>query len=37
MAMQDNKDVATDETNTLISSEKVKGTAVDDRNGEKLG
>ena len=37
MAMQDNPAVATDETNALISSDKVEGTAVYDRTGEKLG
>ena len=37
MAMQDRKSVATDETSTLISSDKVEGTAVYDRGGEKLG
>jgi hypothetical protein len=37
MAMQDSKAVATDETNTLISSDKVEGTAVYNRTGEKLG
>ena len=37
MAMRDAKTVATDETNTLISSDKVEGTAVYDRKGEKLG
>jgi hypothetical protein len=29
--------VATDETSSLISSDKVEGTAVYDRQGEKLG
>ena len=37
MAMQYAKTVATDETNTLISSDKVEGTTVYDRKGEKLG
>jgi hypothetical protein len=37
MAMQDSQTVATDETSTLISSDKVEGTAVYDRKGEKLG
>ena len=37
MATQDTQTVATDETDSLISSEKVEGTAVYDRNGEKLG
>ena len=37
MAMQDRKSVATDETSTLISSDKVEGTAVYNREGEKLG
>ena len=37
MAMQDNQSVATDETSTLISSDKVEGTAVYNREGEKLG
>ena len=37
MAMQDSKTVATDETSTLISSDKVEGTSVYDRRGEKLG
>jgi hypothetical protein len=37
MAMQDRKSVATDETSTLISSDKVEGTAVYNRGGEKLG
>ena len=37
MAMQDSQPVATDETSTLISSDKVEGTAVYDRAGEKLG
>ena len=35
--MRDAKTVATDETNTLISSDKVEGTAVYDGKGEKLG
>ena len=37
MVVQDAKTVTTDETNTLISSDKVEGTAVYDREGEKLG
>jgi hypothetical protein len=37
MAVQDNQSVATDETSTLISSDKVEGTAVYNREGEKLG
>jgi hypothetical protein len=37
MAMQDSQTVATDETSTLISSDKVEGRAVYDRRGEKLG
>jgi hypothetical protein len=37
MAMQDNQSVATDETSDLISSDKVEGTAVYNRGGEKLG
>jgi hypothetical protein len=37
MAMQDNQSVAADETSTLISSDKVEGTAVYNREGEKLG
>ncbi|MCC2664970.1 MAG: photosystem reaction center subunit [Geminicoccaceae bacterium] len=37
MAMQDSQSVATDETSTLISSDKVEGTAVYNREGEKLG
>jgi hypothetical protein len=37
MAMQDTQTVATDETSSLISSDKVEGTAVYDRRGEKLG
>ena len=37
MAMQDNQSVATDETSTLISSDKVEGTAVYNREGDKLG
>src|SRR5688572_27217944 len=37
MPMQDNQSVATDETSTLISSDKVEGTAVYNREGEKLG
>jgi PRC-barrel domain len=37
MAMQERGSVATDETNTLISSDKVEGTAVYNRQNEKLG
>jgi hypothetical protein len=37
MAMQDSQSVATNETSALISSDKVEGTAVYDRQGEKLG
>src|ERR687898_912245 len=37
MAMQESRTVATDETSSLISSDKVEGTAVYDRRGEKLG
>jgi hypothetical protein len=37
MAMQETRTVATDETSSLISSDKVEGTAVYDRRGEKLG
>jgi hypothetical protein len=37
MSMRDNPSVATDETSTLISSDKVEGTAVYNREGEKLG
>ena len=37
MAMQDSRSVATEETSTLISSDKVEGTAVYNREGEKLG
>ena len=37
MAMQDSQTVATDESSSLISSDKVEGTAVYDRGGEKLG
>ena len=37
MAMRDNQSVTTDETSTLISSDKVEGTAVYNREGEKLG
>ena len=37
MTMQDPQSVATDETSTLISSDKVEGTAVYNRAGEKLG
>jgi PRC-barrel domain len=37
MAMQDRPTVATDETSSLISSDKVEGTAVYDRQGQKLG
>ena len=35
MAMQDSRPVATDETSTLISSDKVESTAVYNRKGEK--
>jgi hypothetical protein len=37
MAMQESRNVATDETSSLISSDKVEGTSVYDRRGEKLG
>jgi hypothetical protein len=37
MAIQENRNIATDETSSLISSDKVEGTAVYDRRGEKLG
>ena len=37
MATQHTGDVAKDETSSLISSDKVEGTAVYDRKGEKLG
>jgi hypothetical protein len=37
MAMQQTRNVATDETSSLISSDKVEGTAVYNREGEKLG
>jgi hypothetical protein len=37
MAMQQSQSVATDETGALISSDKVEGTAVYNRQGEKLG
>jgi PRC-barrel domain len=37
MAMQESQSVATDETSALISSDKVEGTAVYNREGEKLG
>jgi hypothetical protein len=37
MAMQHSQSVATDETSTLISSDKVDGTAVYNREAEKLG
>ncbi len=37
MAMQETQSIATDETSDLISSEKVEGTAVYNRQGEKLG
>jgi hypothetical protein len=37
MAMQDSQTVATDESSSLISSDKVEGTVVYDRRGEKLG
>jgi hypothetical protein len=35
--MQQDQSVATDETSDLISSDKVEGTAVYNRQGEKLG
>ena len=37
MAMQKSQSVETDETSDLISSDKVDGTAVYNREGEKLG
>jgi uncharacterized protein YrrD len=37
MAMQKSQSVETDETSHLISSDKVDGTAVYNREGEKLG
>ena len=37
MAIQQTRNVATDESSSLISSDKVEGTAVYDRRGEKLG
>ena len=37
MAMQNSQIRRTDETSSLISSDKVEGTAVYDRGGEKLG
>jgi hypothetical protein len=37
MAMQGSQSVATDETQDLIASDKVEGTAVYNRAGEKLG
>jgi PRC-barrel domain len=37
MAMQQAQAVATDETSTLISSDKVEGTTVYNRDSEKLG
>src|SRR4030095_9624193 len=37
MAMQKSESVETDETSNLISSDKVDGTAVYNREGEKLG
>jgi PRC-barrel domain len=37
MAMQGSQSVATDETHSLIASDKVEGTAVYNRQGEKLG
>jgi hypothetical protein len=37
MPMQDSQSVATGETSALISSDKVEGTAVYNRQGEKLG
>jgi hypothetical protein len=35
--MQESRDVATDEKSSLIPSDKVEGTSVYDRRGEKLG
>jgi hypothetical protein len=37
MAMQQARSVETDETHSLISADKVEGTAVYNRQGEKLG
>ena len=37
MAMQGSQSVATEETHSLIASDKVEGTAVYNRGGEKLG
>jgi hypothetical protein len=37
MAMQESQTIATDETSSLISSDKVEGTAVYNRQSEKLG
>ena len=37
MAMQNSQSVATEETHSLIASDKVEGTAVYNRGGEKLG
>jgi hypothetical protein len=37
MAMQGSQSVATDKTHSLIASDKVEGTAVYKRQGEKLG
>jgi PRC-barrel domain len=37
MAMQGSQSVATDETHSLIASDKVEGTAVYNTQGEKLG
>jgi hypothetical protein len=37
MAMQNAQTISTDETDTLISSDKVEGTAVYNPKGEKLG
>jgi PRC-barrel domain len=37
MAIQQTRNVATDEASSLISSDKVEGTEVYNRQGEKLG
>ena len=37
MAMRESQSVSTDETSTLISSDKVEGAAVYNQEGEKLG
>ena len=37
MTMQKSRNLAADETSSLISSDKVEGTSVYDRRGEKLG